>query len=114
MSAPDKGVAYKISIPEFSALYDGFDAVSVLTSDVAKLKVYPNPVTEGTLYVELPETDGDATAAVYNLAGMTLLQQRIALESGRGMLDVSSLASGIYYVRIVSDGNVATGKIIVR
>ncbi|TPD65386.1 T9SS type A sorting domain-containing protein [Flavobacterium microcysteis] len=67
------------------------------------LKIYPNP-TADQLFVQL----NDATEiTIVDMTGKTI--QRETLKSGNNSIDVSSLASGMYFIRSVSG---ATAKFV--
>ena len=75
---------------------DGVNSIS------STMLVYPNPV-QGTLMVRVENLN---TISVYSLTG-----QRI-LESQSNNVDVSFLLPGIYFARIVADGNVIVNKFV--
>ena len=67
------------------------------------LKIYPNPVTD-RLFIQLNEAT-DVTIA--DMTGKTI--QKETLKSGNNSIDVSSLASGMYFIRSESG---ATAKFV--
>ena len=75
---------------------DGVNSVS------STMLVYPNPV-QGTLKVRTEDLN---SITVFSLTG-----QRI-LESQNNNVDVSFLLPGIYFARIVADGNVIVNKFV--
>ncbi len=82
--------------------------LSVKQNSIAGLKVYPNPVTNGTLFIS---TDNNTTksVAVYDVLGKQVINT-IATSS----VNVSSLKSGVYMVKITEDGKTATRKIVIQ
>jgi hypothetical protein len=67
------------------------------------LEVYPNPTADGRLHLALegPQGAGAYTATVENLLGATLLRTTVRLTpAAEAELDVSSLAKGVYLLRL--------------
>jgi len=75
------------------------DVQSVMFSNT-KTRIYPNPTT-GSLHVVLSTS---ATYQLVNTGGAVAMQG--SLQSGDNLLNVTGLASGIYFMEIVSDKNV--------
>ena len=73
------------------------------------LKIYPNPSSD-KITIETSEKLQKSYLSIYNLNGMELLKQHI-LES-KSIIDISSLPSGIYLVKVLGDKTVQIGKII--
>lgn len=70
------------------------------TQENENLHVYPNPTT-GTLFVSLPEQRGSEVVFM-DVLGRTLFSLP-ARETGTLQLDLSSLTSGIYWLRVGSE-----------
>jgi poly(3-hydroxybutyrate) depolymerase len=66
---------------------------------------YPNPARD---IIHLGFENGEAT--LYDWSGRVVISKSFH----SGQLDVSSLASGIYFIRVQSDGNIATAKLTKR
>lgn len=67
------------------------------------INVYPNP-TSDVVYIEnLPD---NSIIELYNINGI------LVKKCNRGILNVSELESGVYYIRIISSDKVITKKII--
>jgi len=76
------------------------------------LSVYPNP-TNGFFKVVLPESTLNAGIEVYNSTG-TLINKQTAT-NGVNKIDLSNQASGLYFIKIISNNKViGTQKIIKR
>lgn len=74
-----------------------------------KINIYPNP-TSDYLYFNFIENQS-FTISVYDVQGKKLLEEKI--ENPNQRLSVSSLSSGIYLVKIKSENNSQTEKIII-
>lgn len=75
---------------------------------IAGLKLYPNPVTGGTLNVQ---TDLGATkeVAVFDVLGKQVLKA-----STEQAVNVSGLKTGVYMVKITEEGKTATRKLVIK
>jgi hypothetical protein len=68
-----------------------------------KFKAFPNP-TNGTLNIDLPDTDGESyQLIVRDLSGKVLLQQKS--QSARENLSLENLARGTYFLEATSSKN---------
>ncbi|WP_298309962.1 M14 family zinc carboxypeptidase [uncultured Aquimarina sp.] len=73
------------------------------------LQLYPNPVTEGVLFVSgLPRQDASIT--IYNYAG----QKVISKEMTDGNIDVSSLSNGLYLLQVGNDADKKIKRFIIQ
>ncbi|MBO7277682.1 MAG: T9SS type A sorting domain-containing protein, partial [Bacteroidales bacterium] len=75
--------------------------------------VYPNPAnTQATL--EINGLNQDAKVVISDLQGRILSQDSINAGTNRYTINVSEMASGVYYIRIVTDNVISTQKLIVE
>ena len=75
--------------------------------------VYPNPAnTQATL--EINGLNQDAKVVISDLQGRILSQDSINAGTSRYTINVSDMASGVYYIRIVTDNVISTQKLIVE
>ena len=84
-------------------------ALSVKNNEIAGLRVYPNPVTKGTLFLT-SNSDNVKTVDVYELLGKQVLSTKTA----NNAVDLSKLAAGTYILNISEEANTDTVKIIVE
>ena len=86
----------------------------------SQLVVFPNPVTTGTVEVIVPNISGKldmmnkpARIEVFSSNNQIVFTQNVTLDAaGKATLDVSSLISGGYVVRVYVDRNSFTTKLI--
>ena len=71
-----------------------------------QLTIYPNPVNGPLVNLNIEEGD----AAIYNLNGLKVLSGRVE----NGTVNIGTLQSGIYVIRIVAGNEIYQGKLIVR
>ena len=70
--------------------------VSLHVADIAgKLKIYPNPVTNGTTTISLKRM---ATILIYNSIGAKVAVK--TFPAGKHVFNVSSFAKGVYYLKV--------------
>ena len=73
------------------------------------LKIYPNPATE-TLNVEIEQAYSDkASIQIFNLLGKSVYSSTLN-STDRNRINIQSLPSGIYFVRVDNGNGVATKK----
>ncbi|OYQ37869.1 hypothetical protein CHU92_07365 [Flavobacterium cyanobacteriorum] len=91
---------------------------SVTSADVAStrkfdgisgLKMYPNPLIGNVLTIT-SDSGADKTIAVYDVLGKQVLNTKVV----DGTVNVASLTSGVYIVKITEEGKTATRKLVVR
>lgn len=88
-----------------------YDAVN--ENGVASLSIYPNPAVSET-FVTI-ENAGLNEVSVYDLQGRMVSQQSVMANEGEQVrLDVESLNSGVYFVRVSNDSAVRAAKLVVK
>ncbi len=83
-------------------------SLGVAQNQIDGLKIYPNPVTNGTFYIN---TNADSTkeVVVYDVLGKQVIKT-----STSNAVNVSNLKGGVYIVKITEDGNTATRKLVIK
>ena len=76
--------------------------------DKGSLFVYPNPVVNGSLSLNLPRT-GSHRVSVLSISGLEVL----SLRNSGATLDVKSLPSGVYVLKVVYEGGDVYSKTFV-
>lgn len=82
--------------------------LGVNQNQIDGLKIYPNPVTNGTFFIN---TSADSTkeVVVYDVLGKQVIKT-----STTNAVNVSNLKGGVYIVKITEDGNTATRKLVIK
>jgi hypothetical protein len=83
--------------------------LSVKQNSIAGLKLYPNPVSNGTLFIET-KANTEKNIAVYDVLGKNVLNA----STNENSVNVSSLRTGIYMVNITEEGKNATRKLVIK
>ena len=84
-------------------------AKSQETSVIEGLSLFPNPVSNGKVYIT-SKNDLDKSIIIYNVLGKKALQTTISSKE----LNVSDLLPGVYIIKINEGDATATRKLIVK
>ncbi len=87
----------------------GSYTLSLNKNAIAGLKVYPNPVENGTLYIST-DINAEKSIQIYDILGKQVLNKVTAAES----INVAALKSGVYIVKITEEGNTASRKLVIK
>ncbi len=90
--------------------------LSSLAEEIAgalQVSLYPNPAQDNAT-LEINGLNQDAKIVISDLQGRILSQDQINAGENRYTINVSDMASGVYYIRIVTDSVVSTQKLIVE
>lgn len=84
-------------------------ALATTQNEIAGLKVYPNPVSNGVLHVE-SNLNTERTISLFDVLG----KQVLSTTTSNNTINVAALNSGVYIVKITEGGNTATRKVVIR
>ena len=85
--------------------YDG--SLATNSFDSANFTYYPNPIKN---VLNLSYTQDITSVTVFNLLGQEMLTK--TLNTTHGVIDMSSMASGAYFVKVTADNQTKTIKVI--
>ncbi len=85
------------------------DELAINRNFMDSFSIYPNPVTNGFVTIETA-LSGSVQVEIYNLLG----KQVISAEIVNNSLNLSTLQSGVYLMKVSQDGNSATKKLIIN
>lgn len=120
-TAPTGYVYYQIEIisPNACSPYKSTNSIrsniatnnplSVDKKSILDLKIYPNP-TLNYLIIETTELAKECTLSILNLKGQELIKQII--KGSKTQIDISNLAKGVYFVKLIANKTVGVRKII--
>jgi len=77
--------------------------------DIDGFKLYPNPVTNGKVYV-VSKAKAPKKIQIFDVLGTRVLQTTILREE----LNVSELDAGVYLLRAYEKDKIATRKLIIK
>lgn len=88
----------------------GFSQESAKSSaDIDGFKLYPNPVTQGKVYIETTK-NAPKKILVFDVLGTKVLETTILGKE----LNLSELDKGVYILRVFEQNKIATRKLIVK
>jgi hypothetical protein len=88
---------------------DGSTVLSVKGDVFAAFAMYPNPVINGKLTI-ISAANGLKKVELFDIAGRSVLQTNLT----SNVLNVESVKSGIYFLRVSQDANTSTLKLIIK
>lgn len=91
--------------------FSGLSSIDESASNTSMLEMYPNPVNNGSLTIELAQA-GASVVSVYDFTGKMLLQQSTLLDEIT--LDLKLMKSGLYLVQVDNNGTKTAQKIIIE
>ena len=77
--------------------------------NIAGFNMYPNPLTEATLYIST-QNNLEKTIQIFNVLGKKVFQTT----TGKNYIDLANLHSGLYIIRVNEAGHVATRKLVIK
>jgi hypothetical protein len=95
----------------FDAPYSNYTGVSQFNSGshARLIGVYPNPATD-YITVELSGIVKETNLSIVNIEGQEFISRQIS--QPKTIIDISSMPSGVYFVRVTNEKTVEVGKII--
>lgn len=84
--------------------------LGVAKMDVSKFAVYPNPVTNGKLYIS-SDNSSEKHVAIFSVLGQKVLETKTA---NNVEINVSQLAKGAYILNVTEDGKSENKKLIIK
>ena len=88
----------------------GPSTLGVAKMNLTSLKVYPNPVTNGKLYISSANAV-EKQVAIYSILGQKVLETKT---TNNAEINVSKLAKGAYILKISEEGVSNTKKLIIQ
>ena len=88
---------------------EGKPASKSQETSIDGLSFYPNPVTNGKVYIS-SKLNADKQIAIFDVLGKKVLQTLLTSKE----LNVASLSPGVYIIKIEEGDATATRKLIVR
>ena len=82
---------------------------SKANSDIDGFKLYPNPVTNSRVYITTTE-NRPKNISIFDVLGTKVLESKLIGKE----LNLSSLDSGVYLLRVYENNKVATRKLIIK
>lgn len=93
----------------FFCISFGYGQSVQTNGEIEGFKIYPNPVTDGKVYISSTE-NSPKQIAIYDVLGTEVLQTKI---SGTELF-LDDLDAGVYVLRVYQNNKVATRKLIIK
>ena len=93
----------------FACLFTVFANAQDNKQTIDGLAVYPNPVTNGKIFVT-SKSGENKDVSIYDVLGKLILQASMSSKE----LNISSLSPGVYIIKVRENEATATRKLIVR
>ena len=77
--------------------------------NIAGLSIYPNPVSNGTLYINTDAND-ERNVAIFDVLG----KQVVNVTTSNTAINVANLNGGVYIVKVTENGKTATRKLVIK
>src|SRR5699024_4787660 len=102
------------STQDFSIAATGTQPLGVTSHELKDFSIYPNPATS-QFNLDVPKANGQVNVAVYDINGQKVLTQHFDASANLSeSINVANLTSGVYFVKIATNGKKATKKLIVK
>ncbi|WP_298221991.1 T9SS type A sorting domain-containing protein [Flavobacterium sp.] len=98
-----------MTIDELTIATSTSELLAVKQNAIAGLEVYPNPVTNGTLFINT-QANAEKNIVIFDVLGKQVFNTTTA----NNAINVSSLNKGVYILKITEAGKTATSKLVVR
>lgn len=108
---------YSDSAIEENFSTDGFDC-DYITANISEqlikhgIKMYPNPASGNTLFIEMPGRTSRLEISIITIDGKIVSQS--SLSGGNSSINISNLAPGLYFIRFASDEGMHLQKLVVE
>ena len=87
----------------------GQDSIAIDKQPDYELKIYPNPIKNGILHLEINSAK-IAEIRLINIAGKEVIHRKLESGTVRSRLNLSDVTNGIYFIRVKTTEN----KVIVK
>ncbi|NJN77657.1 MAG: T9SS type A sorting domain-containing protein [Saprospiraceae bacterium] len=109
---PGSGHVVEAGVDDFE-VYEGQPINTTIINQLsAKINAYPNPFSE-SMKIDYELNSNNGTLEVFNLVGQTVETHAINNKEG-SILIGNNLETGIYFVRIIQNGQVSTAQKVVK
>lgn len=99
----------KIGIILLLAISSSLFAQQTKSTELAELKIYPNPITEGKVYIETANKD-PKKITIYDVFGSSVFEADLKTKE----LVLPRIKPGIYVIRIYTQEKSSTRKLVIK
>ncbi len=102
--APNNNCAFIIAAVPLASY-----TLSTKQNSIIGLKIYPNPVSNGKLFIETA-ANSERTVTIFDVLG----KQVVNTTASQNEINVSKLNAGVYIVKVTEEGKTATRKLVIK
>lgn len=84
--------------------------LSLVKNQIEGFRMYPNPVSNGNVYITSHSKE-DKIIIIYGINGQLIYKSSV---KSKESINISNFNKGIYFVRIIEKGKVATRKLVIK
>ena len=85
--------------------------LDITENNLNNLQLYPIPVLEN-LSIQSPFLTSESSVFIYNLQGQQVFSEKGTPENGKINLNISEISSGVYLLKLTSEGNTITRRLV--
>ena len=100
--------SYTFAVTADITLTANFEWIGIIGTEMADFTLYPNPATDKVTVVST--TKGNANIEIFNSIGS--LVEKVETKDSKNVIDVSTLPSGIYTIRLTNERGSSTLKFV--
>jgi len=109
------GQAYTLALKEIVLCYQGVEISGLPSVLLSQYEVFPNPLDGTILNIRTKNNDANLLQAqLFHLNGQCVVSQQLNPVNGMATFNVGKLPAGTYLLKIYSDDNPETIKLIVK
>ncbi len=107
---------YILAMKELTLCYDGVEISQLIQTERNFFEVFPNPVSNGELFIKLDNNDQSPIAvSIYDASGRIVKTQRVnQLSTGTINLSIQDIQAGIYYLQVEQNNKTNGVKLLVK
>jgi hypothetical protein len=77
------------------------------------MNIYPNPASSGSFTISV-NNESEVSVEIYNMVGTMIYSENSEILNMKKDIDLSSYSGGIYFVKIKSNNETKTAKLIIQ
>jgi polyhydroxybutyrate depolymerase len=90
------------------------ETIGIKQATINEIKVYPNPVSDGILFLEIPFSASYSNLQIFDLRGRILQREQIIGQNPYVQVNISGLSRGVYIARLSGNQQIAVARFMVR
>jgi hypothetical protein len=113
-NAENTAGTFRIDTVRFNGTVSGGAGLAEYTQDInSTIKIYPNPSNDGVIYLDTKKINYSKIEVVNILGSVVAIENKEAVKAEKIRLDLNSLPSGTYFVRVTSGNKVYSERFFI-